>query len=196
VAVPDLPYILTHPLLQKIIRHCAELEQQACALPEGSRERKAINKRIGKLQEYGLPKPDAKDLEQNEPIVDRTGQKIGERHSIRRRYVEKRRGRPAEWRVQVRYAQEEKWSNPRVTWSELAEKCGFKPRWRKSEDGKKMLAPGRIDLECQARLLRKLLREEGIERPTAEDYRAAENEFRKKLAILDAQQKLDPFGID
>jgi hypothetical protein len=194
--VPDLPYILTHPLLQKINRHCAELEEQACALPEGSRERKAIKKRIGKLQEYGLPKPDTKDLEQTEPLVDRTGQTIGERHSIRRRYVEKRRGRPAQWRVRVRAAQEEKISNPKVTWSELAEKCGFKPRWRMSEDGKKMLAPGRIDLECQARLFRKLLREEGLELPTAEDYRAAENEFRRALAIIDAQQTLNPFGID
>ena len=173
----DLPYILTHPLVQKIIRHCAELKEQACALPANSRERKAIEKRIGKLQEYGLPKPDAKDLEQTEPIVDRTGQMIGERHSIRRRYVEKRRGRPAQWRVQVRAAQEEKKLNPRITWSELAEKYGFKPRWRKSEDGRKMLAPGRIDLECQARLFRKLLREEGIKLPTAEDCRAAENEF-------------------
>ena len=62
--------------------------------------------------------------------------------------------------------------------------------------GKKKLAPGKIDLECQVRLLRKLLRQEQIAIPTPEEYRATEDEFHGAQATLDATQSLDPFGID
>ena len=192
----DLPYIVTHPLCARIIRHCKELEEQARTLPDRSEERKALEKRIGKLQEYGLPKPTKREQDETELIVDHTGRKIGERHSIRRRLIAKGRGRPTEWSIKVRAALEEKIANPNLKWRELAEKFGFKSRWGKSADGTKILVPGRIDLESQVRRLKRLLRHEKIEVPTAMDYREAENAFRVAMTTLNAQQSLDPFEID
>ena len=195
VAVFDLPYIVTHPLCARIIRHYKELEDQARTLPDRSKERKALEKRIGKLQEFGLPKPTKREQEETELIGDHTGRKIGERHSIRRRFIAKRRGRPAEWSIKVRAALEEKIANPNLKWRELAEKFGFKSPWRKSQDGTKIRVPGRIDLESQVRRLKRLLRHEKIEVPTAMDYREAENRFRLAMTTLNAQRSLDPFEI-
>jgi hypothetical protein len=177
----DLPYIVTHPLLRKIIRHCGELEEQALVLPEGSKERKALEKRIGKLQEYGLPTPTTEETEQTETIKNQLGQKICERHSIRRRPILIRRGRRAMWRVKARAWLEERLSNPKVTWKELSEKTGFP----------------RDVLEREIYLLIKLLKREEIELPTAADYRTAEDEWNRGMAALDAERALhpDPFGF-
>ena len=181
----NLDYILTHPLLQRILRHCAELEEQARALPPGSAERRAIESRIGNLQEYGLPKPTASEQDDIQPLMGRDGRKIGERTSIRRRPIARRRGRPAEWSVKVRAALEEKLSKPNLTWSELAGKFGFRPHYRTSEDGKRLLVPGGIDLECQVRRLRRLLKKERIEVPGTMEYRQAEEENRVAMATFE-----------
>jgi hypothetical protein len=143
----DLPYILSHPLIKKIVQKCAELEEEAMDLPEGSERRRSIEKRLGKLEQYKLPKPDATDLEQSVPIFNQWGQKIGNRHSLRRRFVEKRRGRPELHSIAVRAALEEKLADPRLTWPALAEKFGFKDKH---------------DLERAVRQLKILLRREGI----------------------------------
>ena len=60
----DLPYILTYPLLRSsMVRH-AELKEQAESLPQGSAERKTLEKRISYLEQYRLPKKDERDAQQ------------------------------------------------------------------------------------------------------------------------------------
>jgi hypothetical protein len=46
----DLPFILTHPLLKSIFTRCAELSQQAAEFPEGSAQKKALEKRLSRLE--------------------------------------------------------------------------------------------------------------------------------------------------
>jgi hypothetical protein len=46
----DLPYILTHRLLRSIMKRHAELKEQAESLPQGSAERKTLEKRISHLE--------------------------------------------------------------------------------------------------------------------------------------------------
>lgn len=121
----DLPYVLTHPLGASIVKRCAELSEEAAQFPEASAERKELGKRISQLEQYGLPKPDTHDLQESEPIFNDWGQKIGERHSLRRRFINRRRGRPEEFMIRTRAALEEKLANPRVVWHQLAEKYGF-----------------------------------------------------------------------
>ncbi len=150
----DLPYILTHPLLRAIYQRCAELEEEARAMPEGSAQRKELERRIARLEEYRLPKPDARDLEQSEPIFNRWGQKIGERHSIRRRFKESRRGRSAEYRLRTRAALEEKLANPKLRWAQLAEKYALDAE----------------TLKRAVRLLKVVLRREGIPLPPQSAY--------------------------
>jgi len=151
----DQIYIIHHPLLATIYRRCAALSQQASELPEGSTERKEMNRRISQLEQYRLPKPDARDLEQTSPIFDESGQKIGERYSLRRRFINNRRGRPEERTIQTRAALETKLEHPEITWRELAEKFGF-------PDGRA--------LERAVRRLKALLRSERIALPRVRDY--------------------------
>jgi hypothetical protein len=124
----DLPYIATHPLLAQIMKHCATLSEEADGLPPGSPARKKLDRRITELEQYRLPKPDARDLKESEPILDSSRQQIGERHSLRKRFVPKRRGRPEEFRIRTRAALEEKLAHPRTTWRELAAKHRFQDR--------------------------------------------------------------------
>ena len=146
----DLPYILTHPLLANIFRHCAELSDQAAQLPEGSQERKALEKRISRLEQYRLPKPTQEELLDGGPILNEWGKQIGERHSLRRRHVNVRRGRPEEFTIKTRAALEEKLANPAATWRELADRFGF-------QDAR--------TLERAVRRLKALLTREGIQYP-------------------------------
>jgi hypothetical protein len=155
-----LPYILTHPLLASIFKRCAELREQAGDLPEGSAERKKLEKRLSRLEQYRLPKPDARELQQSEPIIDDSGQTIGERHSIRRRFINKRRGRPEEFTIHTRAALEEKLANPGVTWRDLAENHGF-------QDAR--------TLERAVRILKNVLKSEAIPLPRESDYNQAGN---------------------
>ena len=158
----DLPYIATHPLLAVIMKHCAVLSEQADGLPPGSVAKKELDRRICELEQYKLPKPDARDLKESEPILDASGQKIGERHSLRKRFIPKRRGRPEEFRIRTRAALEEKLAHPRTTWRELAERFGFKDK---------------KDLERAVRRLKDLLRREGIALPTSDEYARATEEW-------------------
>jgi hypothetical protein len=158
----DLLYLVGHPLTAAIHTRHLELEESARGLPGRSPEQKRIEKRIGKLEEYCLPKSDAQDLKQNRMLLNRAGEAVGELHSVRRRFAETRRGRPAQWRIQVRAALEEKLADPKVTWRQLAEKFKFRDSWREGEDGVKRLSPAKCDLERQVRLLRDLLLKEGI----------------------------------
>jgi hypothetical protein len=90
----DLPYILTHPLLKSIMVRHAELKEQAESLPQGSAEWKGLEKRISHLEQYRLPKEDERGAGQREDVFDESGQKIGERHSLRKRTFERRRADP------------------------------------------------------------------------------------------------------
>jgi hypothetical protein len=163
----DLPYILTHPLLANIVNRCALLSEEADALRQGSAARKDLQKRISQLEQYKLPKPDARDLQESEPIVNGSGQNIGERHSLRRRVIAKRRGRPEEFRIQTRAALEEKLAHPRTTWRELAVRFRFQDR---------------KDLERAVRRLKDVLKREGIALPTEEDYARAAAEWAQLFA--------------
>ena len=135
--------------------------------PPGSPARKKLDRRITELEQYRLPKPDARDLEESEPILDSSGQQIGERHSLRKRFVPKRRGRPEEFRIRTRAALEEKLAHPRATWRELAIKHGFQDR---------------KDLERFVRRLKDVLKREGIALPTKDDYERAAAEWAQLFA--------------
>jgi hypothetical protein len=146
----DLPYIATHPLLARIVWRCAELRAQAKALPEGRADRKSIERRISRLEKYGLPRPDASE-QQVTPIMDESGRVVAKRSSLRRRFRATRRGRPEEYSIRTRAALEEKLAEPQMTWKQLAEKYKFR------------------DVELLRRLVRYLkdaLRLEGISLPT------------------------------
>lgn len=157
----DLPYILTHPLTAAMFRHCAELRGQANTLPDGSAERKSIEKRISQLEEYTLPRPNVSE-QQVTQIVDRWGQVVGETSSLRRRFKNKRRGRPEEYAIQSRAALEEKLSEPQMTWPQLAEKHKFESA---------------EVLKRSVRRLKALLRREAIPLPTSVQYQEARQEF-------------------
>jgi len=88
----DLPYILSHPLLRSIMVHHAELKEPLEGLPQESAERKPLEKRISRLEQYRLPKENERDAEQRQDVLDQSGKKIGERHSVRKRMIDRRRG--------------------------------------------------------------------------------------------------------
>jgi hypothetical protein len=160
----DLPFILTHPLLKRIFARCADLKEEAEALAEGSPERARIEKRLSQLEEYGLPKPDRRDMQQTRPVVNEYGRVVGQLYSVRRRLKEVRRGRPAEYTLQVRAALEDKLANPRFTWEQLASlysdaSKGFPHKFK---DGR--------DLQRAVRRLKAILRREGIKLPIRSDY--------------------------
>jgi hypothetical protein len=94
-----------------MVRH-AELKEQADSLPRGSAERKTLEKRISHLEQYRLRKEDERDAGQREDVFDESGKKIGERHSMRKRTIERRRGRPEEFTIKPRAAYEEKLTHP------------------------------------------------------------------------------------
>src|SRR6202795_4092211 len=150
VAMSDLHYILTHPLLADICRHRAQLTIWASDLPESSAERQTLERRISRIEPYALPKPDFSDLRQNEPIFDEHGLQIGERQSLRHRLRPCAPGRPEERTIQTRAALEIKLEHPEITWRELAEKFGF---------------PDGHALERAVRRLKALLRSERIALP-------------------------------
>ena len=116
----DLPYILTHPLLRSIMVRHGELKEQAESLPQGSAGRKTLEKRISHLEQYRLPKEDERDAEQRADVFDESGKKIGERHSVRKRMIERRRGRPEEFTIKTRAAYEEKLAHPEKPWRVIA----------------------------------------------------------------------------
>jgi hypothetical protein len=152
----DLPYILTHPLLRNIMVRHAELKEQAESLPQGSAERKTLEKRISRLEQYRLPKEDKRDAEQREDVFDGSGKKIGERHSVRKRMIERRRGRPEEFTIKTRAAYEEKLAHPEKPWRVIAEQFELKDA---------------LELRRAVRRLKEVLKSEGIRIPTPEDYR-------------------------
>ena len=158
----DLLYILTHPLLKAIDTRCAELSEQALALPEASPERRKIEKRIAELEEYRLPKPDSSDSQRSRRIVDRYGRVVGEAHSVRRRFKQTRRGRPAAYRLQARDALEEKLANPKLTWSRLVQRYKAEKYQYHFKDAR--------DLERAVRRLKALLRREEIPLPPSSAY--------------------------
>jgi hypothetical protein len=164
----DLPYIVTHPLLSAIYRRHAELMEQAQGLVAGSADRKALERRISLFEQYRLPKPRPQD-QMTAPITDHSGTVIAEESSLRRRVITVRRGRPEEYRIKVRAALEEKIVHPERTWRELAEQFGF---------------GNYKDLERQVRLLKELLRDEGIAIPRAMDYQNAQTAFNQGLEQL------------
>jgi hypothetical protein len=158
----DLPYILAHPLLRQILQRCAELKELVRGLPAGSAERALMERRIALLEQYKLPKPVASE-QQTDDIVDDSGRKIGTRGSLRHRFKPTRRGRPEEWRIKVRAALEDKLAKPSLTWQQLATRYGFADEVQ--------------DLRRQVRLLKALLRTEGIQLPGPSDYRGASVRF-------------------
>lgn len=150
--------MLTHPLAARIYFRCAELVRDVKRLDAGSPHspgspyRSDIEQRVAVLEQYCLPKPDAFDLNER-----RNGK------SLRRRWKAGGRGRPEQHRIQVRAALEEKLQHPKRSWRELAAKYAF-PLW---------------DLERQVRLLKALLKREGILLPAAKDYRNAKRSFKR-----------------
>ena len=149
----DLPYILSNPLVKGIFVRCAQLSQQIGRLPAKSPARKVLEKRLSKLEPYRLPKPTQEEAQQNEPIINDSGQHVGRRRSLRRRTIATRRGRPDEFTIQTRAALEEKLANPRLTWPQLAQKFRF---------------PDSRTLERSVRRLRDILKKEGIPLPRQE----------------------------
>ena len=103
-----------------MVRH-AELKEQAESLPQGSAGRKTLEKRISHLEQYRLPKEDERDAEQREDVFDESGKKIGDRHSVRKRMIERRRGRPQEFTIKTRAAYEEKFAHPEKPWRVIAD---------------------------------------------------------------------------
>jgi hypothetical protein len=161
----DLPYILTHPLLAAIYKRHAELVERARELPEGSTDRRRVEKRISQLEHYRLPKPDSSE-QRVTPIVNSWGQEVGEVSSLRRRFKTARPGRPEEGRIRVRAAFEDKLAHPELTWHHLSEKYRFQnPK----------------DLERQVRLLRAVLKSEGIPLPLPTAYTEAEQTLQQGL---------------
>jgi hypothetical protein len=150
----DLPYILTHPLLAAIYRRHAELVEEAKGLPAGSPGRVSLEKRISRLEQYRPPRPSTSE-QQVTAITNELGQVVGERSSLRLRFRAVRPGRPEEHRIKVRAAFEDKTANPSLTWRNLADQYGFNnPK----------------DLERHARMLRALLKREGISLPLPSAY--------------------------
>jgi hypothetical protein len=92
-------------------RH-AELKEQADSLPRGSAKRGTLGKRISHLEQDRLPKEDERDGGQREDVFDESGKKIGERHKVRKRTIERRRGRPKEFTIKPGAAREEKLAHP------------------------------------------------------------------------------------
>lgn len=162
----DLLYILTHPLLRAIYVRCAELTEMAHRLPKGSEQRKIIESRISRLEEYRLPKPDRLEQRQHRQIKDLHGQVIAEVRSLRHRFNEKRRGRPAEYRLQARAALEDKCANRKLKWSYLTKKysnraMGFRYEFKDTSE-----------LKRAVRRLKVLLKQEGIPLPPSNAYRS------------------------
>jgi hypothetical protein len=151
----DLPYILTHPLLKSIMVRHAELKEQAESLPQGSAEWKALEKRISHLEQYRLPKEDERDAGQREDVFDESGQKIGERHSLRKRTIERRRVRPEEFTIKTRAAYEEKLAHSEKSWRVIAAQFELKDA---------------LELRRAVRRLKEVLKREGIRIPIPEDY--------------------------
>jgi hypothetical protein len=116
----DPPYILTHPLLRSIMMRRAELKEQAESLPQGSAERKTLEKRISHLEQYRLPKEDERDAEQRENVFEDSGKKIGERHSVRKRMIERRRGRREEFTIKARCSIRRKIGSSGKPWRVIA----------------------------------------------------------------------------
>lgn len=158
----DLLYILAHPLLKAIFLHLGELKSNATGMSAGSPERKEIERRICRLESYCLPEPSVQDQEESKPLLSVYGKVVIEKHSSRRRFTLTRRGRPAQYRIRVRSALEEKLANPKLTWKEMAGKFGFKDGLERSEDGSKIRIPAKLQLERHARVLKRLLLQEGI----------------------------------
>jgi hypothetical protein len=161
----DLLYLAGHPLTAAIHKRHIELAEKARGLPEGSPERNTIERRVSQLEQYCLPKPDRQEQEKREPLVNRRGEVVGVMQSIRRRFKKTARGRPESWRVQVRAALEQKLADPGVTWRQLANNFNFRGHssWRpEGARGVHRFVPGEVDLERQVRLLKALLRREGI----------------------------------
>jgi len=85
---------------------CGVEKEQADSLPRGSAERKTLEKHISNLEQYPLPKEDERDAGQREDVFDESGKKM------RKRTIERRRGRPEEFTIKTRAAYEEKSAHP------------------------------------------------------------------------------------
>jgi hypothetical protein len=121
----DLEYLLTHPLTARIYQRKCELANRASQLPEGRADRRNLVKRLARLEVYGLPRPNQEDLQKTGSVYDDDGREIGMRHSPRRRFLERRRGRPDVQTIQTRAALEIKLTDKDATWPQLAEKFHF-----------------------------------------------------------------------
>jgi hypothetical protein len=152
----DLLYVYNNPLVRSIFVRCAELSERINQLPPKSLARKTLEKRLSRLEQYRLPKPTHEERNTNEPILNKDGQQIGTRHSMRRRTIAIRRGRPEEFTIQTRAALEEKLANPTLTWRHLAQKFRF------SDDR---------TLERSVRRLKTILKSERIPLPRSSNSR-------------------------
>jgi len=88
------------------------LKEQADSLPRGSAEWKTLEKRISHLEPYRLGERGRKRRRTKRGCFDESGKKIGERHSVRKPTIERRRGRPEEFTIKPRAAYEEKLAHP------------------------------------------------------------------------------------
>jgi hypothetical protein len=158
----DVPYLVTHILLQRMSKRCGELCDEASGLGEGTAERCRLEKRIVVLEQYKFPKPDELDAYQRRAIDQ---WRIPAGRSVRQRLKDKPRGRPERYRASVRAALEEKIQHPERKWRELAAKRGL------AQD----------DLERQIYLLKDVLKREGIAIPNKRDYQMARKSFENGL---------------
>lgn len=165
----DLPYILTHPLLQEILKRIAELKKQVKALPEGSPAQTALNKRIQTLQRYSLPKPTKKEQE-TEYLPDRRHKRYIARGGLRHRFLHTWRGRPGTIDQAIRAALEDKLADSGLTWREVFQRYGLKRQ-------------NPANMVRRKDRLKKTLHDEGLP-GTAQEYRRRYSAILRARAIL------------
>ena len=151
-------------VLQSIIAHCAELGVQACRLEENSPERRAIERRIRKLDGYTAPHLHERPTLEQDDVSDRFYQALRKSgvpwakaseatDEYRKRVLRRPRGHPVDYRYRVAEAYDIWLSHPTRTWREIAQMVGLPLK----------------NLTRQVQFLRQLLRKEGIPIPQQAD---------------------------
>ena len=139
-----------------MVRH-AELKEQAESLPQGSAERKTFGE--ANLAPGAVPATERgrREMRHEERMFwTKAAKRSANRHSARKRMIDRRRGRPEEFTIKTRAAYEEKLAYPEKVWREIAAQFELKDP---------------LELRRAVRRLKEVLKSEGIRIPKPEDYR-------------------------
>ena len=154
------------PILRAIVKRCTDLGAEASRLHEGSPQRKALDRRIRRLDAYTFPHLYEKPTAEQEEVVRRFATILLERgdcgwEEVKKRTDEfasrirkRRTGRPIKYRYRITEALEIKLANPSRTWEEIWDEMSEK-----------------LDISFevfnrQIQHLRQLLHKEGIPTPS------------------------------